>query len=270
MAAPARGEVMFNGRVTGTSSSWLDLSTPRGLGDIYADCFRLYRRHLLVFAVTALAIAAVVDLLVIGLGDGRLTSGYEEGAFSDSNWGFVAGAAYALVSVPLITAIHVTAVSDVGAGRTPALGRTFQAALDVFPLVLATIILTTLGTALGVVLLIIPGIYVFVRWSLACPAAVVEEVDGPVDAIGRSWGLVAGSWWRVFGILLLTFILASLAGALVAAPLEIAAWRADSGILSLLASIVGNVVSLSFTALVTTLLYFDLTARRGRAADSAD
>ncbi|MFI6081851.1 hypothetical protein ACIBBB_12875 [Streptomyces sp. NPDC051217] len=46
----------------------------------------------------------------------------------------------------------------------------------------------------------------------AAPAAVVIESRGPVDALHRSVELVRGSWWRVCGISLPAFVIASIAG----------------------------------------------------------
>jgi hypothetical protein len=51
--------------------------------------------------------------------------------------------------------------------------------------------------ALAVVTL--PGFYVFVRLSLAVPVVMREDV-GPIEALRRSWELVRGTWWWVFGV----------------------------------------------------------------------
>lgn len=51
--------------------------------------------------------------------------------------------------------------------------------------------------ALAVVTL--PGFYVFVRLSLAVPVVMREDV-GPIEALRRSWELLRGTWWWVFGV----------------------------------------------------------------------
>ena len=59
--------------------------------------------------------------------------------------------------------------------------------------------------AVGYAFLIIPGIFLGVMWSLISPAIVVE--GKAFDAIGRSWQLVKGHFWSVFGIYLVVGIL---------------------------------------------------------------
>lgn len=73
------------------------------------------------------------------------------------------------------------------------------------------VVLTFLGAGLGFILFVIPGVWLLVRWSLALPAMVVER-RGPPAALGRSYGLVAGRWWTLFGLTLVYFLVALLAG----------------------------------------------------------
>lgn len=71
-----------------------------------------------------------------------------------------------------------------------------------------------LGLTLLLLVLYIPYALVFsVRFSLA-PPAVVLEGRGAVDAMRRSWRLVTGGFWRLFGIILLTTLLAGLIGSI--------------------------------------------------------
>ncbi|MGH8883530.1 MAG: hypothetical protein ACRD0P_40330, partial [Stackebrandtia sp.] len=71
------------------------------------------------------------------------------------------------------------------------------------------------------------------RLALA-PAALVLENLGPVDGMRRSWRLVRGDSWRVFGIVLLTQILIAIVSGVAAIPFSIgsmalSAFGADSG-----------------------------------------
>jgi hypothetical protein len=63
-------------------------------------------------------------------------------------------------------------------------------------------ILGGLGILLGVVLLILPGLYLYVRWSLATPILIAEGA-GPVEALTRSGQEVSGRFWPVAGLFLL-------------------------------------------------------------------
>jgi Membrane domain of glycerophosphoryl diester phosphodiesterase len=56
------------------------------------------------------------------------------------------------------------------------------------------------GVAGAVIFIMIPAMYMFVRLSLWQPA-IFAEGDSATDAIGRSWRLVKGHWWRTTAIL---------------------------------------------------------------------
>src|SRR6266540_5114190 len=64
------------------------------------------------------------------------------------------------------------------------------------PLVCVSL-LTGLGIAAGTLLLIVPGIVLAVRWSLAVPVVMLEK-ESPCAAMRRSRELVRGHGWAVF------------------------------------------------------------------------
>ena len=63
-------------------------------------------------------------------------------------------------------------------------------------------ILAGLGILFGLLLFVVPGIYLAVRWLLA-PVAVIDQNRGPVEALRRSGMLIRGHWWPTFGTLVL-------------------------------------------------------------------
>ena len=66
-----------------------------------------------------------------------------------------------------------------------------------FPVFFLAGIVTTLGIMLGLVLLILPGIVLFVRWSLTVPIILGGD-RGVFDSIGDSWRATSGSSWPIF------------------------------------------------------------------------
>lgn len=58
----------------------------------------------------------------------------------------------------------------------------------------------------GLILLILPGIYLAVKLAFA-PVRWVEDGLGAVDAIKASFEDVKGRWWNVFGLALMGFLL---------------------------------------------------------------
>lgn len=65
--------------------------------------------------------------------------------------------------------------------------------------------LVGLMTGAATLLIIVPGIYVFIASSLA-PFILLYEDISVGDAIGRSFNLIKGKWWFTAGILLVVYI----------------------------------------------------------------
>ena len=79
--------------------------------------------------------------------------------------------------------------------------------------VLALLHLTPVAVTLGIlggIACIVFEILLVTRLSLTLPAVVLEHIS-PVSAIKRSWQLSQGSFWRLFGILLLTGVIVTIA-----------------------------------------------------------
>lgn len=115
-----------------------------------------------------------------------------------------------------------------------------------------------IAVVIGLILIIIPGIYLLVRFAFVGPVVVLER-SGIGAAFSRSSFLVNGSWWRVFGIGLLIFILFALSSGVLAVVLR--------SVLSVgTAYLVGAIVSILVDPFVTgalVVLYFDLRIRKG-------
>lgn len=240
--------------------SLIDLSRSRDLGGILGGAFSLYRTHFGVFAAIAFAVVVPVDLLIYGVAGEWLWS--DPGSDASLPVGAAVAALLSpwLITTPLITAGHVHAVMDLGEGRPAAAGTALAAAARRLTPVALAVVLASLGATLGLVALIVPGVYLWARWFLAAQAVVAERL-GPIEGLGRSAELVRGQWWRIFGIALVITLLAVIVAALLVIPLQLT----GIGPLMLVSQIVGDAITLSFAALAGTLLFFDAKARK-RAA----
>lgn len=139
----------------------------------------------------------------------------------------------------------------------------------------------TAGLGLGVLgwLAAIPvAVWIVVRLSLAAPALILER-QGVFAALSRSMRLVRGSWWRVFGIQLVTVVLGAMISAVVSTPFSLLGMTAvgqgavlfatapvaTSWTYQLVAGIgstIGTMLTLPLTTGVTVLLYIDQRIRR--------
>ncbi len=98
-------------------------------------------------------------------------------------------------------------------------------------------------------------------------AAIVSERAGPIAAIGRSWELTRGHWWRTFGTLLVLWLLwlvldialgATLLGAIATAD-DMS--QATYAVLQTALSIVLNAIVYPLIAAIISVIYYDLRVR---------
>ncbi|MEV7180198.1 hypothetical protein [Kitasatospora sp. NPDC093679] len=137
-----------------------------------------------------------------------------------------------------------------------------------------------LGLGLILLLAALPlALWLTIGLSLAAPALVLER-QGVLAAMSRSRRLVRGSWWRLFGINVLTRVLMFIASSMILTPFSIAAMlvsgdfvgNADNPMsvalppLGLLIVAIGGTIVATFTiplgAAVNVLLYIDQRIRR--------
>jgi hypothetical protein len=235
----------------------VDLGRRRTVGDILGEAFRLFGAHAGVLLTATLAVVAPVTILVDGVLGGQLA----DGADADP------GAAVALAStlllvlvVPsLVTAIIVRTLTRLARGEDVSAGQALRDGAAAFRLAFAATLLVALVVAFGLVLLIIPGIYLGVRLYFA-PAVSVHDEVGAIEALDRSGELVRDRWWRVFGVLLLTGLLIGLLGGIVGG---IAAAALDNGVAYVVITTLVQTVTTALSALCGTLLFFDQRLDKG-------
>ncbi len=240
-----------------------DLDRPRDVGAILDDAFALYRAHWRTLLAVTAAIAVPVQLAVLGVGLGWLWSGYDsQRPLGDT---IAAAAAQFLVVTPLVTAMAVHVVLAAAEERRPSGRAVLAEGFDVFAPLFWALVLMTLGIAAGFLAFVVPGIFLLVRWAVV-PQAVVVEGERGAAALRRSWDLVRGRGWFAFVVLLVVNLLSSVVAAAVTIPAGLAADAADAQALDLVGTIAGGLLTLPFTALAGTLLYFALRAGPALAA----
>ena len=115
-----------------------------------------------------------------------------------------------------------------------------------------------------------------IRLSVTLPALVLERIS-PVSAIKRSFDLSRGSFWRLFGIELLTWIIVGITssvlslpftvtGGLAGGPFGLFGTGATASMTGLIIASIGRIVASTVTAPISAgvvvLLYTDLRMRR--------
>ena len=99
-------------------------------------------------------------------------------------------------------------------GKAMSIGAAFSAGVKLFLPLLGVGILVGLGTGLGLLLLIVPGIILAVMWSVATAVVVVEN-RGVTESMDRSRELTKGHRWSIFGLSVILFVVSMIIGLLV-------------------------------------------------------
>lgn len=113
---------------------------------------------------------AILQIIVVGLGGVAMT----------------AGVSFAIV--------------ESNEARPPSIGDCLKRIGQKYIGLIGLSIIMNIAMGIGFILLIVPGIFLAVIWSVAVVAFVVERHPG-AEALGRSDELVKGHRWAVFGLL---------------------------------------------------------------------
>jgi hypothetical protein len=240
----------------------LQLRQPRDVGELFRDSLTVFRRHAWLFILLSAAVVVPVEVAVEGIGLEMLTSTYDESPPLEQT--AVPTVVGFLVMSPIITAICIYALHAIAAGERPSAGQIFVAGFEAFTPLFGAVVLAALGIALGFVALVVPGVYLAVRWYFVPQTVVIEGARGPA-ALTRSSQIVEGSWWRTFGLVLLANLAIAIPGFLLLTPFTAIAASADRAVWELVGTILATSVTTPFVALYSTFLYYDLLARRTAA-----
>ena len=158
----------------------------------------------------------------------------------------------------MLTGAITRAIAAEVAGQDPDVEQSYRFGFARLGPILVVSILVGLATLIGLIVFIIPGIYIGVRLAVSTQALVVEGRQG-TQAMRRSWDLVGGHWWHAAFTVLLAGLLTEVVSAVITAPFGASAWVAQA-----VAAAVATTVTLPYGALVGVLLYLDLRARKER------
>jgi Membrane domain of glycerophosphoryl diester phosphodiesterase len=238
---------------------------PRGIGEILRAAFQLYRRHWRTLVAIAAVVVVPLTLLQYVIGHWVRSLGEQmrdQVVVSTSFWA-VAGASLlaALVGLLLYQVLTGAITRNIAAevaGQDLDLEQSYRFGFARLGPILVVSILVGLATLLGLIVFIIPGIYIGVRLAVSVQALVVEGKRG-TEAMRRSWELVGGHWWHAAFTILIAGLITAVVNAVITAPFSAGAW-----LLQAVAAAVATTVTLPYGALVGVLLYLDLRARKER------
>jgi hypothetical protein len=245
-----------------TAPDRADLNRPRDLSALVSDSFALYRRHFWTFLTIGVAVVVPVHAVVLGVGLGEFTGGYDSTPKPASS--IVPAVVQVLVVGPLVAVMALNALMEIAEGRKPRAAQSIQAGLDAFALVFWPVLIAVL-CEVGTAITVIGPFVLLVRWYFV-PQLVVLEGKRGTDALRASWELTRGFAWRTAGLILAVRLLFELGGALVVTPIAAVAKSVDSEAVSLAATTLAETLVAAPLGIFAALLYFDLKSRHGARA----
>jgi hypothetical protein len=194
---------------------------PLSTGELLDRTFSLYRSHFGLFmGIFALPHLAVLTFQCVGITFQSPTPQLSN-VLLTSLWGLLA-AAFSLAVSAASQAATVVAVSEVHLDRPTSIMDSFARVKGQILGVVGLSLLIGLAAGAACVAFLVPGIYLFVMWSLAVPAKVLEN-KGVLDSMSRSSDLTQGNRWRIFVMWVLFILLGVGVGILLRWPVEAAA-----------------------------------------------
>ncbi|MBF6560046.1 MAG: hypothetical protein IVW56_07135 [Candidatus Binataceae bacterium] len=166
---------------------------PLSFVEVLDSSFQVYRDNFILLAGIA-AVAFVPEALLIAI-------------FRSGHRGMlIIGFLLTLLLTPIMLIAATTAIASVYLDRPVTIVDAYRSAGNIFTPVVGTILLKDVLGLLGLIALVVPGIYLIVAWSLVLPVTVIEHRFG-VTALRRSRQLVTGEWWDTLGIILVAALL---------------------------------------------------------------
>jgi hypothetical protein len=242
---------------------------PLSTSELLDRTFHLYKNNFLVF----LGIAAIPQLFVLAL---RLwyamTLTGPINSFNRFNGTGVLISIASYVAIEISAAATVIAVSNIHLDRSIGVGSAFGGAKSSMVRVLLITLAVSIAAGIGLIFLIVPGVYLWLMWSLAIPATVLEG-GGLNVSTTRSKYLTQGSRGRVFVICLLIILLVWIVSVICELPLGMLIGIVFRSHLSshampliVTASAVGTFLSTSLVGplltIALTLIYYDQRVRK--------
>lgn len=171
-------------------------TAPRGIGQVLDSVFKLARlawMRMLPYALLTVVLSLLPSIYILTTGVLDDPAKMLQVFFSPTYWILV------LVMLPVSWCIYGAAIArmeSIAQGADIGFGASVRVALPKILSLFVASICFFLVIAIGLVLLIVPGVILIGSLFLFLPAIVLDG-KGPVESLNYSHKLVWGNWWRV-------------------------------------------------------------------------
>jgi hypothetical protein len=225
---------------------------------VFERIFKIYGDQFTLLIPAALVIfipVAVLNGLVLASGGGLA---------------LLISSAIAVIATYWYQGMVVEAVRDILDGRRDhTIGSLFSSVSPVVANLIGAGIIAGIAIAIGFVLLIVPGLILLTIWAVIVPAIVIDRV-GVFESFGRSRQLVRDNGWRVFGVIVVLFLLQIVVSGVVNAI--VGGISDDSFAGYAIADLIVRMLLVPLSAIAATVMYVELRRIKGEplAEDTTD
>jgi hypothetical protein len=208
--------------------------------------FRIIRDHFVVLVGLSAVVHVPIAILQDQIGEtpGQIAWGRAAVAFGLS-----------LIGAPIVATALTHAIGELYLGRPASISASLRASLAIIVPLSGTMLLVYLGTFVGFLLLIVPGIYLSLAWMLTWPVTVLEHRFG-ATALGRSRELMQQNMLRALGIVILGWLIVVVVSATLGVALHLVP------VLGPVVQGVARSIGVAYSSVVLVLLYFDIRCRK--------
>jgi hypothetical protein len=230
---------------------------PLTTGQLLDKTFQLYRKHFLLFAGIAVIPPALSAVSSVALASGNAVA----------TIGGVVGLIIYLGAIAMGQAATSLAVADVYLDRPTGVGSAYRRVAGKTLRYFVIIMVLGIATAIGFLLLIIPGVIVLITYALTIVASVNEDL-GFTAATKRSKELVKGNRGRIALIFLLSIVITYAAAFGLAIPADLVSEKMMesspllANIILQLSGVVAATLSTPIGLIGFTLAYYDARVRK--------
>jgi len=224
------------------------MKTQMDVGGVVRGVFDIYRDHASVLLPAALAVFVVVAVISVVLVAISPILG-------------ILAITVQLIATAFFQGMVVQLVADVQDGRRDtSVSDLFASVSPVVAPLIGASLLRVVGVVIGLVVFIVPGVFLLTIWALVAPVVVLER-PGVLPAFSRSRELVRDNGWQVLGVIAV-FIVIVIVVSLILGLMG----GAFGSVGAAIADIVGSTITAPLLALAAAVLYFNLRAVKGEVA----
>jgi hypothetical protein len=176
-------------------------------------------------------------------------------------WEWLVNLLAVLAAYPFVQGVISTIAIQHLRGRPASFAESLRVGITRLLPILGTSICSGFLVLLGAVLLIFPGLILFIRYYVAVPACVIDET-GPLESMTRSAELTSGYRWQILGLLLFYVVITIIFGTVIVIIYGVAGIRADARVPNDMGLLVSQIILNGFLAgfgcVLEAVAYHDL------------